>query len=103
MFAVGSRRTADTILLSLGHQHNLCLKKCGLDAEEGACSNHEEGLCEGACFGLESAESYNQKVAKALQKYHYERPDFIIVGDGRKPQERAVVCVENGQYLGFGF
>ena len=102
--AVTNRRAAQGILMSMADKYRLCLKKCDLDnISEGACIGHAGGLCDGACIGEESPEIYNARVEKALSRYHYENPDFIIVSEGRKPQERAVICVENGKLLGFGF
>jgi DNA polymerase-3 subunit epsilon len=101
--ATGSRRSGQSILIGIADKHGLCLRKCSLDVSSDACVNHYSGLCEGACLGTEDVESYNAKVEQALMKYHYEQPDFIIVGEGRKPQERSLICVENGQYVGHGF
>jgi DNA polymerase-3 subunit epsilon len=104
VFAVSSRRGAEGMLMSIAEKHNLCLSKCDIDHEsEDGCVNYHAGLCKGACLNEETAEAYNDRVTRALHKYQYEKPDFIIVGEGRKPQERSVICVENGQYLGYGF
>jgi DNA polymerase-3 subunit epsilon len=103
LFAVGSKRSAEIMLESLAEKHNLCLKKCGLEHENETCSFHDIDVCEGACAALEDAVAYNEKLKNALVKYQYDNPDFVIVGEGRSPVERAVICVENGQYLGYGF
>lgn len=103
LFAVGSKRSAESILQSLAEKHKLCLKKCDLEHENEICSFHDLEVCEGACSAMEDAVAYNEKLKNALVKYQYENPDFVIVGEGRSPVERAVICVENGQYVGFGF
>jgi DNA polymerase-3 subunit epsilon len=54
-------------------------------------------------MGLEDSDAYNAKVRSALHRYQYEKQDFAIVGEGRTPLERAIICVENGVYRGFGF
>ncbi len=63
----------------------------------------QAGRCDGACTGEESAELHNEKMRKALDKLREEEPSRIIIGRGRNPEEKAIVCCKNGQYLGFGF
>jgi DNA polymerase-3 subunit epsilon len=103
ILAISSKRGAEGILASLAEKYNLCLKKCSLEQTSDACLNFYAGKCRGACKNAEPVEAYNEKVEMALMNYNYKQPDFVIVGEGRKPQERSVVCVENGQYLGYGF
>jgi DNA polymerase III subunit epsilon len=103
VIAVGSKRGAEAIMAGLADRFNLCLKKCGLEFTSDACLNFYEGKCRGACKNAEPMEEYNAKVNAALSGYKYIKPDFVIVGEGRKPQEKSVICVENGQYLGYGF
>jgi DNA polymerase-3 subunit epsilon len=47
--------------------------------------------------------SYNEKVDKAVRKYLYKNSNFFIVGDGRRPDENSVVCIENSVYMGMGY
>jgi DNA polymerase-3 subunit epsilon len=47
--------------------------------------------------------SYNEKVEKAVRKYLYKNSNFFIVGDGRRPDENSVVCIENSVYMGMGY
>lgn len=105
LFTASSKIGLQHTLLSMAEKHNLCLKKC--DVHEGeqsdSCLQHAEGLCEGACTGTEDTESYNAKVRAALRRYQYEKEDFAIVGEGRTPLERAIICIESGKFKGFGF
>jgi DNA polymerase III subunit epsilon len=103
VIAVGSKKGAEGIVAGLADKFNLCLKKCDLDQTSDACLNFYEGKCRGACKNAEPVETYNAKVDAALSGYKYVKPDFVIIGEGRKPQEKSVICVENGQYLGYGF
>jgi len=103
VLAIGSKRGAEAVLVGLADRFNLCLKKCGLENTSDACLNFYDGKCRGACKNAEPVDEYNAKVEQAVANYYYKQPDFVIVGEGRKPQERSVVCVENGQYLGYGF
>lgn len=103
LFPVSNPRRGEDILLSLAEDNNLCLKLCGISSSEGACLHHHTGLCAGACIGEETPENYNIKVERAIARYRFENPSFMIVGEGRSPVERSVICVENGQYIGYGF
>ena len=103
VLAVGSKGGAEAILTGLADKYNLCLKKCGLENTSDACLNFYEGKCRGACKDAEPVEEYNLKVMQAIGSYKYKNPDFAIVGEGRKPNERSVVYVEDGRFLGYGF
>jgi DNA polymerase-3 subunit epsilon len=101
--AAGSKRGAEALLASLADKYKLCLIKCGLEQTSDACLNFYEGKCMGACKNAENVDQYNSKVHLAIGSYKYKRPDFVILSEGRTPNERSVVCVENGKYLGYGF
>jgi DNA polymerase-3 subunit epsilon len=47
--------------------------------------------------------AYNDKIEKAVKKYLYKQTNFFIIADGRRPDENAVVWVENNVYRGFGY
>ncbi len=84
-------------------EYGLCQKLCGLYDTQGPCFHYQIHQCNGACLGIESKESYNQRVQEALENYQFDQPNFFIIETGRTPDERAVVKVENGLYKGFGF
>ena len=48
-------------------------------------------------------EIWNEKVEKALSTYYYKHSNFLIIGEGIRPDENSVVCVENHEYKGFGY
>ena len=81
----------------------LCPKLCGLQKSDGACYDHKLGLCDGACKGDISASYYNKRVELAADSIKDEKLSFAIVGNGRIPEERTIILVENGRYLGHGF
>ena len=81
----------------------LCPKLCGLQKSAGECFDHKLGICDGACKGSISSEYYNKRVELALESLHEEKKTFAIIGAGREWQERSLVLVENGIYLGHGF
>ncbi len=84
-------------------KHKLCPKLSGLQKSEGACFDHKLGLCDGACYGKISPEYYNHRVALAIRSLEVEKKTFAIIGRGRNAEERTLVLVENGTYLGHGY
>ncbi len=84
-------------------QFNLCQKLCGIYDIQYACFHYSINQCKGACIGKEAPEEYNKRVQKAVASLDYTHRNFLIVGNGRSREERSVVTVENGKYLGFGF
>lgn len=83
--------------------YHLCQKLCGLYHTEGACFHSGIGQCKGACTGQEPADAYNQRAREFIKSFDYTYPNFILIDKGRHADEKAVVHVKNGKYLGFGF
>jgi DNA polymerase-3 subunit epsilon len=100
---INNRRRGEDILLSLAGEHGLCHELCSVPTSSNGCLNYHSGICGGACLGKENVENYNTKVISAISRYRYDNPNFIILGEGRRPEEKSVICVENGQYVGYGF
>ncbi|MEQ1745644.1 MAG: exonuclease domain-containing protein [Saprospiraceae bacterium] len=91
-------------LESLARQHTLCERLCNLDPGERACFHYTIKKCHGACIGVEVPETYNERVAQALAEMAQGLSgSFFVIENGRHEQERAVVAVQNGQYIGFGY
>lgn len=84
-------------------EHELCQKLCGLYKSENACFQYYIKECHGACVGKESPESYNARLEKTLEKYELDYENFFVIEAGRKKDEKAIVQIENGKYLGFGY
>lgn len=87
----------------LVQRYGLCQTKAGLYEPAGPCFLRQVNRCQGACEGAEPPETYNQRVAAALEKLNVSTRNLAVVEQGREPGEQAVVLVENGQYLGFGY
>lgn len=87
----------------LCEEYGLCQKLCGLYNNSGACFYYQIHQCSGACIGLEETEGYNKKVSSALNNFHFEKQDFLVIDKGRNKDEIGVVKVEKGKYAGFGF
>ena len=83
--------------------HQLCQKLVGLFNSTGACFGYTIKNCEGACAGIEPVESYNQKVLELIDKLTFSQKSFIITDKGKSKTEISFVCIENGQYMGYGF
>jgi len=90
-------------LTNLTERFELCQKLTGLYETSGACFHYQIHQCKGACIGEETAADYNIKVQKALENYHFEKQNFLVIDKGRNEEEKSVVKVEGGKYLGFGF
>lgn len=87
----------------LAEEYGLCQKLTGLYDNSGACFYFQIHKCEGACIGKEEQGEYNKKVTLALNNFHFEKQNFLIIDVGRKKDEKGVVKIKNGKYEGFGF
>lgn len=82
---------------------DLCPKLSGLQLAKGLCFAHQSGSCKGACQGVETPRKYNKRAQHAVESFFEEGQTVAILGKGRSPEEKSVVLVEKGAYLGFGF
>jgi DNA polymerase-3 subunit epsilon len=103
IFTYGSSQEGKDHLFRLTETYALCQKLCGLYETSGACFHHQIKQCDGACIGEETDEIYNKKVYEALENYHFDHQNFLIIDKGRIHEERSVVKIENGKYMGFGY
>lgn len=90
-------------LHELAEQHALCKKLCHLDDSNGACFQTQMHSCYGACTGEENAEIYNLRVNRGISSFKYRSPDFFIIDQGRSQNERGIIKIEKGRFVGFGF
>jgi DNA polymerase-3 subunit epsilon len=96
--------SAKAHLESIRRQFELCHRLCNLDYSEHACFYYNIKQCRGACVGEESVESYNERATAALTVLHRRlNGTFFIIENGRTPDEKVVVAVENGYYKGYAF
>ncbi len=98
-----NKMEARSILTKLIERHWLCQKLCGIYDTDGGCFHYEIRQCNGACIGKEPPDIYNQRVMKALSAFYYKHKNLMIIDRGRQENERSVVQLENGKYIGFGF
>ncbi|GAB3223710.1 exonuclease domain-containing protein [Hymenobacter seoulensis] len=103
LIALGNQYKAKGFLFHKVAKFNLCQKLCDLYKTQGPCFDYQVHRCKGACIGLEPAEEYNQRVEEAIESFTYEHGSFVVMGQGRRSDEKSIVVVENGRYLGFGY
>ncbi len=98
-----TQKSGKAYIQNMVEEFQLCNKLCGLYPSTDACFHYEIAECKGACIGKESPSEYNERAKKLLEKHLYKHKSFIIIDSGRNPDELAVVKIENGKYLGYGY
>jgi DNA polymerase-3 subunit epsilon len=82
---------------------DLCPKHSGLQLAKGLCFSYQSGSCKGACQGVEPVKKYNKRAQKAVDSFFEAGESVAIIGQGRRIEEKSLVLIENGNYVGFGF
>lgn len=96
--------SAKSHLQNIVQQWELCYRLSNLDSADRACFHYSIKKCHGACIGEESAESYNARVEAAISQIDKRLTgNFLLFDKGRTDDEMAVVGVQDGQFIGFGF
>ena len=89
---------------STARQYELCGKLCNLDHGEHACFHYTIRKCSGACIGAEPPEQYNERVEQALAAlFRGLSGSFFLLENGRTEGEQAVVAIQDGRYIGYGY
>ncbi len=101
--AYGSRKEGTEHLYSLNETYELCLAFTGLSKSRGACFHYSLKQCRGACIGKETPEAYNARVMEALKSFRFMHQNIFVINKGRTLNERSVVQVRAGRYVGWGF
>jgi DNA polymerase-3 subunit epsilon len=83
--------------------YELCQKLCDLYPTKDACFHYSIKKCKGACVEEEDATSYNLRVQQLIDKLTFHRKSFYIVDKGRNKGEKALVLVDQGSIVGFGY
>ena len=89
-------------------KHRLCNIRAGLEKRKAGtnrvCSLHREAKCRGACIKEEKAAVHNRRLRRAIRSLrNFETSNFYIIGEGRTVDEVSLICIENGQLVGYGF
>ncbi|MGD1847189.1 MAG: exonuclease domain-containing protein [Salibacteraceae bacterium] len=98
-----SKTEANAVLERMVRRFELCHSLCGLYSAGDACFGYKLRQCRGACLQQEDPDSYNERVAQALQHLEYRKPNLMLIDKGKSEDLRSVVLIENGRYQGFGF
>lgn len=98
------RSLAEGALKRRAEEFELCMGLCGIaSCRHTTCMYQQLKLCTGAGVGQEDAISYNERAEAAIQHLKYGEASFLIISQGRNPDERSAVWIENGLYRGFGY
>jgi DNA polymerase-3 subunit epsilon len=103
LITFSSKGDAWNFLWAKVKEFELCPKLSGLQTAKGPCYAHQSGTCKGACEGKELQKKYNQRAGEMTDSFFGEGETVAIIGRGRKREERSLVLVEKGNYLGYGF
>ncbi|PLX18884.1 MAG: exonuclease [Marinilabiliales bacterium] len=98
-----SAKEARERMYQLSEKYQLCQKLCGLYEASGACFYYQIKHCKGACVGEEPSSEYNNRVQEMLDVLSYNWQNFFIIDEGRNEDEKSIVKIENGKYIGFGY
>lgn len=100
----GNKGDAWNVLWNVVREFDLCPKLSGLQVAKGPCYSFQTQSCKGACMQIETPRQYNKKVRSAAESLAAKGEEtLLLVGAGRKPGEKSLVLVEQGEYVGFGF
>jgi DNA polymerase-3 subunit epsilon len=103
MYTYSSLDEGRNHLSNLAEKFQLCQKLCGLYDNSGPCFHYQIHQCNGACVGKEPNDEYNARVSNAIENYHFDGQSFFIIDNGIEEEEKSVVKIENGKYIGFGY
>jgi len=98
-----NKKEARETLTKMVEKNWLCQKLSGLYQTDGACFHHSIRQCNGACVQGESVSVYNKRAEALLDSLKLDRGNVLIIDSGRNLQERSLVRIEKGMYLGYGF
>jgi len=94
---------AKSTLFKITEEHQLCQKLTGLYDTHQSCFLYSIKQCYGACIEKEPVSEYNDRIHSFLERNSYESQNMLIIDKGREVDERSVILIENGNYMGFGF
>jgi len=103
IYTFKSKIEATNFLHAKVTEFELCQKLCGLYKTSNHCFQYDIKQCKGACILEESALSYNQRIELFKANAHFSQKSFYIINNGRKKQEKSLVLISKGTFLGYGF
>ena len=97
------KKEARQSLTKMVEKNWLCQKLSGLYQTDGACFHHSIRQCNGACVQGETVSVYNKRAEALLNNLKLDRGNVLIIDNGREPDERSLVRIEKGMYMGYGY
>lgn len=94
---------AKNYLFFITEKYFLCQKINGLYKTNSTCFQYSLKECFGACINQEDYKEYNKRVRAFIKSIELPKKDFLFELDGRDDNEKGLVLIENGVYIGFGF
>jgi DNA polymerase-3 subunit epsilon len=98
-----NKKEAREALTRMVERNWLCQKLSGLYQTDGACFHHTIRQCNGACVQAESVSAYNKRAEALLDSLKLDRGNVLIIDKGRTAEERSLVRIEKGMYMGYGY
>lgn len=87
----------------LQEDFQLCPKLMGLQKSPAACYDLASKKCQGACQQIEAVTAYNNRFDEAIQAFSSQYDNYVLYTPGRTADEKGLVVVNNGRYMGYGF
>ncbi|GGH47744.1 exonuclease [Mangrovimonas yunxiaonensis] len=97
-----TKQSGKQFLFKATEAFNLCQKLTGLYPTTSNCFNYTIKTCNGACLKEEAPETYNERVRQLISKYNYANKNMLIIDHGRDIDERSIVYIKNGVFVGLG-
>ena len=97
-YATARQRIEDWI-----NEYALCLRYCHLTSDDAICFNHQIKKCNGICAGEEEITIYNKRAKEIMDSIIFKNEHFALIDHGKTPEERSIILVENGHYVGYGY
>ncbi|PKR79790.1 exonuclease [Brumimicrobium salinarum] len=98
-----NRKEGVSFMERVVEKYQLCKKLTGLYPTQSACFQYHTKECKGACIGKELAVDYNQRVKRLIDKINFDMDNFFIVDRGRNKNELAILMIERGTFIGYGY
>jgi len=98
-----NKKEAREALTKMVGKNWLCQKLSGLYQTDGACFHHSIRQCNGACIQGEAVAAYNKRAETLLDSLQLDRGNLLIIDSGRDADEKSLVRIEKGIYMGYGY
>ena len=91
------------MLRKLVREYRLCPKLCWIQKDNDVCIGLTDLYCDGACEQRESPASYNERIEAAIAALVKSLPSFTLMDEGRHPEEKSCILIEQGRLYGMGY